>query len=486
MKLHISRVNEIYIKVDCDVDIAYELNDYFTFNVPNAKFTPAYKNKVWDGKIRLFNIMSRRVYAGLRHQVEHFAKSREYTVEYDAAFPADNVFTDEQAKESFSRLVRAENIELRDYQLNTFAHAVRHGRALFVSPTASGKSMMIYLTSMHLYEPGKKVLIIVPTTSLVHQMATDFGDYSKVDPNKFVHRILSGADKNTDLPVVISTWQSIYKLPQSWFSNFNVVIGDEAHLFKAKSLTDIMNKLPNCRYRFGFTGTLDGTETHKLVLEGLFGQVKQVTTTAKLIENSTLSKFKIKALVLGYSDDIKKAHASDTYQDEISFLINNQERQKFIVNLTTSLKGNTLVLFKMKDHGKQIYQLIQDRVGSGREVFYVDGDINGNIREAVRKHVENIDDGIIVASLGTFSTGINIRKLHNVVFAIPSKSRIKVLQSIGRGLRKSQLKSIFTLYDIADDLTWKSRQNYTIIHFIERVKMYNEEKFDYKIFNVEL
>lgn len=485
MKLLISRINEVYIKVDCEVDIAYELNDYFTFDVPNAKFTPTYKNKLWDGKIRLFNIMSRRIYAGLRRQVEYFAKTREYVVEYSDDSFLDSSFDDNQARQAFDKHVRAPNIELRDYQLESFAHAVRTKRALFVSPTASGKSMMIYLTSMQLYEPGKKVLVIVPTTSLVHQMATDFGDYARRDPNTFVHRILSGADKNTDLPIVVSTWQSIYKLPPSWFSKFNVVIGDEAHLFKAKSLTDIMSKMPGCQYRFGFTGTLDGTETHKLVLEGLFGPVKKVTTTAKLIENNTLSKFKIKALVIGYDSDTRKSISSSTYQDEITFLITHDPRQKLLVNLALSLKGNTLVLFKMIDHGKQIYQMLQDKQPD-RTIYYVDGTIDGEIREDVRKTIEGLENGIIVASLGTFSTGINIRNLHNVIFASPSKSRVKVLQSIGRGLRKSQHKDIFTLYDIADDLTWKSKQNYTILHFIERVKMYNEEKFEYKIFNVEL
>ena len=485
MKLTISKVNEVYIRVDCEVDIAYELNDYFTFDVPNAKFTPTYKNKLWDGKIRLFNIMSRRIYAGLRQQVEHFAKTREYVVEYADESFLDAPFDDEQARQSFSKFVHAPNIELRDYQLETFAHAVRTRRALFVSPTASGKSMMIFLTCMQLYEPGKKILVIVPTTSLVHQMATDFGDYARRDPNTFVHRILSGADKETDLPVIVSTWQSIYKLSPSWFSKFNVVIGDEAHLFKAKSLTDIMSKMPGCRYRFGFTGTLDGTDTHRLVLEGLFGPVKKVTTTTKLIENNTLSKFKIKALVIGYDNDTRKLVSSSTYQDEISFLVSHNPRQKLLVNLASSLKGNTLILFKMIDHGKQIYNMLQDK-DSVRPLYYVDGTIDGSIREDVRKTIEGLDDGIIVASLGTFSTGINIRNLHNVIFASPSKSRIKVLQSIGRGLRKSQHKDIFTLYDIADDLTWKSKQNYTILHFIERVKMYNEEKFDYKIFNVGL
>jgi superfamily II DNA or RNA helicase len=490
-KLVISRIDDVYIKVHCDPDVAYELSEYFTFNVPGARFHPKVKNKMWDGKIRLYNVMTKRVYAGLRLYVEMFARSRDYTVEYsDPNEFCDTEFSRIEAQEFATKRIKKTDIEYRDYQLDTFAHAVRSKRALFLSPTASGKSLMIFLTSMYLHKPnlkGKQILIVVPTTSLVHQMATDFGDYIQADPNLFCHRILSGADKNTAKPIVISTWQSIYKLPKSWFNDFHVIIGDEAHLFKAKSLTDIMSKLTDCPYRFGFTGTLDGTETHKLVLEGLFGPVKKVTTTAELINNNTLSKFKIKAIVLNYSQDSRKAHCKDKYADEIDYITNNAVRTKFINNLAMSLKGNSLILFRNKAHGRAIYNMLQDKMKeNGRELYYVDGDVDGEIREDIRKEVENIQDGIIVASLGTFSTGINIKNLHNVIFASPSKSRVKVLQSIGRGLRKLSTKNLFTLYDIADDMSWKSEKNHTILHFVERVKMYNEEKFDYKIFNVEL
>lgn len=481
----IFKVDDVYIKARCEPDVAYEMSEYFTFNVPNAKFTPQYRNKMWDGKIRLYNTMSQRIYGGLRLYVETFARERGYTVEYNTPDFYDTEFSLVEAREVFDKWVNKREIEVRDYQLESFAHAVRTKRALFLSPTASGKSLMIYLTSMYHYQPGKKILVVVPTTSLVHQMASDFGDYRQTDPDKFIHRILSGAEKDTDLPIIVSTWQSIYKLPKEWFSQFNVVIGDEAHLFKAKSLTEIMGKLPDCPYRFGFTGTLDGTDTHKLVLEGLFGPVKKVTTTAELINNETLSKFKIKSIILNYNDEIKKSCAGMLYQDEVNFINTHLPRTRFIVNLSLSLKGNTLILFRNIDHGKVIFNSLSDKMG-GRDLYYVDGSIDGEVREDIRREIEELNNGIIVASLGTFSTGINIKKLHNVVFASPSKSRIRVLQSIGRGLRKSQNKDVFTLYDIADDLSWKSKSNHTKLHFVERVRMYNEEKFDYKIYNVEL
>jgi superfamily II DNA or RNA helicase len=324
----------------------------------------------------------------------------------------------------------------------------------------------------------------VPTTSLVSQLASDFADYGFVS-DRFVHRIFAGQDKQTDKPITISTWQSIYKLPKEYFQQFDLVIGDEAHLFKAKSLTSIMSKLDSCRYRFGFTGTLDGAQTNKLVLEGLFGPVRKVTTTAELIEQKHLSDFKIKAIVLSYPDELRKMIARMDYQQEIDYIVSLSPRNRFITNLALSLEGNTLLLFQFVDkHGKILYNMIKNE--TDKPVFFVHGGVDGEEREQIRSIVEKEKSSIIVASYGTFSTGVNIRNLHNVIFASPSKSRIRNLQSIGRGLRKSETKTESVLYDIADDLTWKSNKNFTILHFMERIKIYNEEKFEYKLYNVNL
>jgi hypothetical protein len=327
----------------------------------------------------------------------------------------------------------------------------------------------------------------VPTTSLVSQLTSDFSDYGLVS-DKFVHRIFAGQDKQTDKPITISTWQSIYKMPKEYFQQFDVVIGDEAHLFKAKSLTSILSKLDSCRYRFGFTGTLDGTQTHKLVLEGLFGPVRKVTTTAELIEQKHLASFKIKAIVLSYPEEVRKMIArSADYQAEMDYLVRLESRNKFIRNLALSLNGNTLLLFQyVEKHGKELYTQLKLQAGDSRSVYYVSGEIDGEEREEIRKIVETEQNAIIVASYGTFSTGVNIRNLHNVIFSSPSKSKIRNLQSIGRGLRKSDSKDSATLYDIADDMSWKSKKNFTLLHFMTRIAIYNEEKFPYKIYNVNL
>jgi superfamily II DNA or RNA helicase len=273
-------------------------------------------------------------------------------------------------------------------------------------------------------------------------------------------------------------------MPKQWFSQFGMVIGDEAHLFKAKSLSSIMEKLVDCKYRFGFTGTLDGTQTHKLVLEGLFGSVRKVTSTAELIEQKHLSSFNIKCVVLKYPDAICQALKNATYQDEMDFLVRNENRNRFIKNLSLSLNGNTLLLFQYVDkHGQILYDMIKD---NQVPTFFVHGGVEGTEREEIRKIVDAENKSIIIASYGTFSTGINIRNLHNIIFASPSKSKIRNLQSIGRGLRKSETKDQATLYDIADDLSWKSRKNHTIGHFVERCKIYDEEKFEYKIYTTRL
>ena len=480
--IRVVKFNNVHIRLLCDSGIAHELSEYFTFNVPGAKFTPKFKNKLWDGKIRLFNLMRQTLYMGLLDSVHKFAKERGYHVEYDNPNDfAENEFSVDTAKKFISTLNLP--FQVRDYQLEAFVHAARKRRALLLSPTASGKSLIIYILSSLLIK--KKVLIVVPTLNLVHQMASDFVDYGCDEQH--IHKIFSGQEKITNANLVVTTWQSIYKLPKTWFDQFGVVIGDEAHQFKAKSLVEIMEKLANCKYRFGFTGTLDGTLTNKLVLEGLFGSVKQVTTTAELMENKTVANLKIKALVLSYEDEARKlfAKTKPKYADEIDYITTNQARNKFLVNLVSSLENNTLLLFNFIDHGKILEKYIRDQ-NPEKDVFLVYGMVEGEEREAIRKFVEENTNVIVIASYKTFSTGVNIKNLHNVIFGSPSKSRTRVLQSIGRGLRTNEFKFDAVLYDVADDLSWKSFKNHTIEHFAERIQMYNQEKFDYKIYTIKL
>jgi superfamily II DNA or RNA helicase len=481
--IRIEKINELYVKLRCEPWMAKEIDSFFTFKVPGYQFTPAYRSGMWNGEIHLFNTSTCLLYAGLTEYIEKFALEREYKVEYlydNAAFEFSLV----DAKQEIQSY--GIKIEPRDYQIEAFAHAVRNHRAMMLSPTASGKSLIIYLLIRWYRFFRNKVLLIVPTTSLVQQMHSDFQSYG-FDSEKYCHMIYSGKEKETNQPIVITTWQSVYKMPKAWFNKFDVVIGDEAHLFKAKSLTKILSNLDQCKYRFGFTGTLDGTQTHRLVLEGLFGPVKKVTTTKELMDQKHLSSFKIKCLVLKYSDEECKSVSKMKYQDEIDFIVSSQKRNNFIKKLALSLNGNTLLLFQyIEKHGKILYDLISSSVESGRQVYFVHGGIGASDREDIRRLVEMEKDAIIIASYGTFSTGINIRNLHNIIFASPSKSRIRNLQSIGRGLRLGENKDGCVLFDLADDLTWKAKKNYSLDHFVERMKIYNEEKFESKIYSIGL
>jgi len=491
----INKSNEVYAKITCEKHILQEMSEYFTFFVPGYTFVPAYRNKIWDGKIRLLSLQTKQIYLGLLPYVEEFCQSREYTYEYTDNLDIEDEFSVYHAKkfiESLNLHSRGSSIEVRDYQVEAFCDAMQKRRRLLLSPTASGKSLIIYLLFRQLLDyQNLKGLIIVPTTSLVEQLYSDFSDYSShngFDVENSVHRVYQGKSKESSKNLIISTWQSLYTLPKEYFQQFDYVIGDEAHLFKAQSLTSILTSCTNTKYRVGLTGTLDGTKTHKLVLEGLFGTVKTVTTTRELIDNQQVSDFEIKCLVLKHPDDKCLELKDKSYQDEIQYLIANEQRNKFIKNLAVSLGTNTLVLYQMVDkHGKILYDMIRQTTNIGnRKVFFVHGGTETDDREEIRRIMEIENDAIVVASFGTFSTGINIRNLHNIIFASPSKSRVRNLQSIGRGLRQSEGKTKATLYDIADDLRYKKHMNFTLRHFVERVKIYTEEKFPFKMYKIGL
>ena len=489
--IKVSKKNEVHLKIETEPGISQELNDFFTFEVPGARFMPLYKNRMWDGKARLFNMYRQELYVGLLPYLQDFADTLEYKVELDIENIGDPVSTKyvENFAEKLNLQSGDKDIEIRDYQVEAVKHAINTGRALLLSPTASGKSLIIYNLIRYHQHLNRKQLIIVPTTSLVEQMYGDFQDYATANDwavSENCHRIYGGKEKSNDYPVTISTWQSIYKFPKSWFDKFDVIYGDEAHLFKAKSLTTILDKCVNAKYRIGTTGTLDGSKTHKLVLEGIFGQVKKVITTKKLMESKQVADLKIIAMVLDYPEADRKTVKGMSYQEEMDWLVSNNKRNIVIRNLSTTQKGNTLVLFQfVEKHGRILHDMITKKCPD-RKVFFVFGGTDTETREQIRSITEKEEDAIIIASYGTFSTGINIRNLHNIVFASPSKSRIRNLQSIGRGLRKGDNKVSCNLFDIGDDLQWKSKKNYTLTHMVERIKIYNEENFNYKLVRVPI
>ena len=483
--MKISKVNEVYLQLEVDEDISREISDYFTFEVPGAKFMPQFRNRMWDGKIRMFSPHNGRIYVGLLPYIKEYCtkKSIPYTIE-EGVENVRNVIRENvrEFAESLRPTSRGKPIQFRDYQIDAIWHAIKSNRCLLLSPTASGKSLIIYTLIRYYHMMNLKTLILVPTTSLVEQMYSDFIDYGWEDKN--LHRVYAGMDKGSKKPVVISTWQSIYKLHRPYFAQYGCIIGDEAHLFKAKSLTDIMAKSGEVKYRFGLTGTLDGTQTHRLVLEGLFGQVKKIITTKELINRGTLAELEIDCIVLKHTEEEAQRVRYYTYAEEINYLVSHPKRNKFIEKLCKSIKGNTLLLFQLVEkHGVLLYNELKTL---DRKVFFVYGGTTTDTREKIRAITELEKDAIIVASYGTFSTGINIRNIHNIVFASPSKSRVRVLQSIGRGLRQTDEKDTIKLFDVSDNLSYKSRPNYTYRHFTQRLNIYKEEQFKYEINRINL
>jgi superfamily II DNA or RNA helicase len=389
---------------------------------------------------------------------------------------------------------QGEKITTDEHQLLALAHVMQCHRALFVSPTASGKSLIAYLLFRQLNDYKKlRGLMIVPSTGLVEQMTSDFVDYSSengFDVRSNINKIydFKGMTKHSDKALTIATWQSIHKMPDEYFEQFDYVIGDEAHLFKADSLVGIVAKCVNAKYRIGMTGTLDGTKTHKLVLEGLFGPFKQFITTREMMDAKKAAPINIKCIVLKHPKEQADAMVKGKYPDELKYLINCHERNKFIRNLALSLDKNVLILFQMVDkHGKLLYDMISTAEKlNGRKVYYIHGGIDTEDREEIRKIVETEKNAIILASYGTTSTGTNIRNLHYLIFASPSKSKIRVLQSIGRTIRRAKDKDNATLYDIADDMRSKKYINHTLKHFVDRTNIYNQEQFPYKIYKIGL
>jgi len=467
-KVTVEKINEVFMKVNCDDGLARDLYDFFSFTVPNAKFMPSYKKKFWDGKVRLFSIKTNQIYVGLLPYVDEFCRERGYDFEGISNVIGEKTDIKFDLKKYFMKEYKLP-FEPRDYQMEAVETTLKYGRQLLLSPTASGKSLIIYLLARWY---NKKTVIIVPTTSLVEQMTKDFKEYGY---DKDICKIYSGQPV-FDAEITVTTWQSFSKAPKEVLASFDVVVGDEAHLFKAQTLKGILEKMKSTAIRIGTTGTLDGSEVHRLQLEGLFGPCKKVISSSELMEEGTIANIEIDCIVLKH----KKCHTM-SYQEEMEYLVSSEERNQFITNLVASLKGNTLVLFQyVEKHGEVLYPMLEGRVD---DLHYVYGGTDTADREAVRELVEKSNSSVILASYGTFSTGVNIKRIDNIVFASPSKSRIRNLQSIGRGLRKTDGKDSMRLFDISDDLQC---DNYTLEHLKERINIYNEENFPYELKQFDL
>ena len=492
----IEKKNEAYIYITAEESTLYELRDAFKFFADGYKFHPRYKAKLWTGEIFLFKILSRNrgeIYYGLINEIISFCKSREYTYHLKEIQTLQEISEKELLGylQSLNLSSKGQKIEPRDYQIRGYIESIKNKRNVCLSVTSSGKSLIIYSIVRYLQNQELKGLVITPNVSLIHQLYSDFDDYSKftdwqVSDN--IHKIYSGQDKNSSKTIFKSTWQSLQTIKdKSWFEQFDYVIVDEAHGAKATQLTSILEKCINASYRLGFTGTIDNIKSNINTLIGLFGPINRLNTTKELMEKGQVANFNIKCLVLKYDESTCKAIRKFKYQDEIKYLVSNNKRNNFIKNLALSLDKNSIILCNfVETHGKVIFELIKNSKRlSNRNVYFIHGGVEGEERERIRKIMETEKNAIIVGSSSIMSTGISIKNLHNIIFAISGKSRIRTLQSIGRVLRLHKDKNIATLFDIVDDLSFGKHQNFTLKHFLERVKMYNQERFEYKLKKID-
>lgn len=500
----VQTLNNSFLQIDTEPSIARELSDFFSFMTPNYQFMPKFKNCLWDGKTRLYKILGSTLPSGLFGILLKFASDRDYDV-IDRRTPSKYEKPTDEQIDAFCDDLKPHSdgkpISHYDYQLKAVKESIINERATIVSPTSSGKSLIIYsIMRWFQQKTDKKILILVPTVGLVTQMDSDFDDYASEASwcsADNVHKIHQGQKKKSTNQVYISTWQSIFKMPPEYFDQFDVVLCDETHLATAKSITGIMDRSKNASVRIGFTGTLKDTKLHQLSIVGLFGDIKRIETTSGLMNKGLITPIDIKFCVLKYEQSIckeinrkivekitptgKKIYR-DNYQNEMDYITQSMARNIYICNLVSVLPGNTLVLFnKIQKHGKPLFELLKKRLGSNRNVRYVSGETKANKREQIRNSIENDDDSVVVASYGVFSTGVNVKSLQYVIFASPYKSEIKVLQSIGRVLRKKKRKKKAVLFDMVDDFRYKKSVNYSFKHFQRRWEIYKSEKFPVSI-----
>ena len=490
MDIEVESLDEVRYYVKTDNGIKKELRDYFSFMVPGAQYMPMFKRRIWDGRIRLFDILSSTLPRGLKIYLEKFCKDRSYVLNIKESKNPLCITEDQLTRfyDSLQVSVRKQAVKMHQHQQQAILHALNHHRCVLISPTGSGKSLIIYVLVRFLQsvlKSDRRILILVPTVGLVNQMESDFFDYSKIDKSwsckKYIQKIMAGAEKDIHKQIVISTWQSIYKLPKQWFNQFDSVFFDECHQAKAESINFIGQKLTKAWFRIGTTGTLDQAQAHRLSIEGILGPAIQFIQTKGLMNKGLLAKLGIDCLLLKYTEEEKQLIKKQRYADEIKWIVTNDKRNEFIKELALRTKGNTLILFNyVETHGKPLASLLE-AAGANRKVYLIHGKTDADAREYIRRIVDSEKDAILVASFGTTSAGINIVNLDNIIFASPTKSVIRLLQSIGRGLRVSEKKKTLKVYDIVDDLCWKSHKNHVYRHFEERVKIYKKEKFDYAI-----
>ena len=361
------------------------------------------------------------------------------------------------------------NLKMRNYQFEAFNYALNNEKCLIVSPTGSGKSLIIGNLIEHFKD--LRGAIIVPNINLVEQFYNDLISYGVNVEN--ISK-LGGKNKLSKSRIYISTWQSADKLE---FKDFDFIICDEVHKFSSENLTKKIRSGINAKYKIGFTGTLPSDKTLKMRLIGTFGKQFKTITTDKMINAGIGSPIEIKCLKQKYPYN---AEFNGNYLDLLKNVVFNNKRNNFICNLVNRIiqdknHGTVLILHTLIEHGKELFEGIKYD-----NKFLINGEVSGDERERIRQ-IADKENTVIVANYAILSTGVNMRNIKHIIFASPLKSEISIIQSIGRGIRVFENKNDCKVYDIVDIF-----DDCKIFYrgFLQRKKIYSSALFEYKEIDV--
>lgn len=396
MDIEVQFKDELKCYVYCDKSIGYGIKNKFSFKKQGYQFHPKFKAGVWDGSISLYNLATREFYVGLLPELFKWAKKTGYVIGFKndekQLFKPFIKFKETYLSEVLPKIAK---FPPKDYQVEYIREALTWNKLTILSPTGSGKSFTIYCILRYiLMETDFKVLITVPSISLVEQLYSDFEDYCIDDwqIKKEVTKVYGGQEENENARVVISTWQSCKSKDQSYYNQFDAYLCDEAHGADAKVITTIIDKLSHAKVRIGLTGTLNGTELHELEMVGRFGRLYRVVSTADLMESGDLAQLKVNFLKLKYPLEECKLISKKTteYQQEIDFILEHRERNKLLIKLAMNQQKNTLMLFNYVDrHGKLLLADLQAQADKNlKKIYFIYQKVKGDEREVIRKTLD--------------------------------------------------------------------------------------------------
>jgi len=492
--------NKKFLVIDSCTELEYEqLKSSLTKKIEGWRFHPLVKRRVWDGNISF--IKRNKIPAGLWKEVIDICK------EYDLKYSLNGIteIFDTNIKESdfldwVEDFFKDSDIKPRDYQIDAAFKILRYRRCLAELATSAGKTLISFMVVAYMMEQLgiKKILMIVPNVSLVVQATGDFEQYNKSRVPIRIQQIYAGVKIRKSSNIVIGTYQSLTKKDEEYFKQFDAVFVDETHKAKANSIQKIMDMCWHCDYRFGLSGTIPKRGTvNRLSLMSAMGPLVTQVKANYLQEEGHIAKCKVLQIHMDYATDAQKEAFSSLSKNpydrqklftlEQNFINQSDKRLDFVCNVIKKSTSNSLVLFHKIAYGERLYKKLREI--TDKKIYYVDGSVNADIREEFKKRMEKNDDVIIVASYGTFSTGISIKNIHNIFFTESFKSEVIIRQSIGRGLRKHASKDTVKIYDFIDDFRYKTDDhdwlNYIYRHGMSRRTIYKEEKFPFDVQNIK-